>query len=63
VGVHTTGYDREFEPGRTHEATEQEYDLYLKHVESLETVSEGEKGKAGAKSAIRNRQSAITEED
>jgi len=40
VGVRTTGYDREFEPGRTYEVTEQEYDLYLKQVESLETTTE-----------------------
>ena len=38
VHVGTTGYSRAFPPGEDHEVTEQEYDLYLRHLDSLEAV-------------------------
>ena len=40
VEVHHGPYDRRFEPGGPYSATEQEWDLYLRHVESIEVVTD-----------------------
>ena len=41
VEVHCGPYDRRFEPGNDYSATEQEWSLYLRNVESLEVLTDG----------------------